>query len=143
MAQILHHPQALIDLAGGQLPLAMVGTSSILPHVKAGRARVIAVTSAKRWWTLPEVPTLTESGLPGFEFYHWIGVFGPAKLPRDVVMRLNEEIRRVLAAAPIQKRLTAVGLEIAPGTPEQLAADVREGMQRWGKVIAEAKLEFK
>lgn len=135
--------QALIDLAGGQLPLAMVGTSSILPHAKAGRARVIAVTSAKRWWTLPDVPTLIESGLAGYEFYHWIGVFGPAKLPREVVTRLNTEIGRVLASAPIRERLTAAGLEIAPGTPEQLAADVRDGMQRWGKVIAEAKLELK
>ena len=135
--------QALIDLAGGQLPLAMVGTSSILPHAKAGRARVIAVTSSKRWWTLPEVPTLIESGLPGYEFYHWIGVFGPAKLPHEIVTRLNGEIGRVLAAAPIRERLTAAGLEIVPGTPEQLAADVRDGMQRWGKVIADAKLEFK
>jgi tripartite-type tricarboxylate transporter receptor subunit TctC len=135
--------QALIDLAGGQLPLAMVGTSSILPHAKSGRARVIAVTSGKRWWTLPDVPTLIESGFAGYEFYHWIGVFGPAKLPRDIVARLNTEIGRVLASAPMRERLTAAGLEIAPGTPEQLAADVREGMQRWGKVIADAKLEFK
>ncbi|MPZ44881.1 MAG: tripartite tricarboxylate transporter substrate binding protein [Betaproteobacteria bacterium] len=135
--------QAIIDLAGGQLQLAMVGASSILPQAKAGRARVIAVTSGKRWWTLPEVPTLIESGLVGYEFYHWIGVFGPAKLPRDIVSRLNGEIGRVLASPPIRERLTAAGLEIAPSTPEQLAADVREGMQRWGKVIADAKLEFK
>jgi tripartite-type tricarboxylate transporter receptor subunit TctC len=135
--------QAIIDLAGGQLPLAMVGTSSILPMAKAGRARVIAVTSGKRWWTLPDVPTLIESGLPGYEFYHWIGVFGPAKLPADIVGRLNTEIARVLASAPIRERLTAAGLEIAPSTPEQLAAEVRDGMQRWGKVIADAKLELK
>jgi tripartite-type tricarboxylate transporter receptor subunit TctC len=89
------------------------------------------------------VPTLIESGFAGYEFYHWIGVFGPAKLPRDIVARLNTEIGRVLASAPMRERLTAAGLEIAPGTPEQLAADVREGMQRWGKVIADAKLEFK
>ena len=135
--------QAIIDLAGGQLPLAMVGTSSILPQVKAGRARVIAVTSGKRWWTLPEVPTLIESGLAGYEFYHWIGAFGPPKLPREIVARLNAEIGRILGSPLVRDRLTAAGLEIAPGTPEQLAAEVREGMQRWGKVIADAKLEIR
>lgn len=135
--------QAIVDLAGGQLPLAMLGTSSIMPQVKTGRARVIAVTSAKRWWALPDVPTLVESGFAGYEFYHWIGVFGPAKLPREIVARLNAEIARVLASPPIRDRLTAAGLEIAPGTPDQLAAEVREGMQRWGKVITQAKIEFR
>lgn len=134
--------QAIIDLAGGQLPLAMVGTSSIMPQAKAGRARIIAVTSGKRWWALPNVPTLVESGWAGFEFYHWIGVFGPPKLPREIVTRLNGEVGRVLASGPIRDRLTAAGLEIAPSTPDQLAAEVRSGMQRWGKVIADAKIEF-
>jgi tripartite-type tricarboxylate transporter receptor subunit TctC len=134
--------QAIIDLAGGQLPLAMVGASSILPQAKAGRARVIAVTSAKRWPTFPEVPTLIESGLAGYEFYHWIGVFGPAKLPPQIVSRLNAEIARALASPPVRDRLTASGLELVPGTPEELGAMVREGMQRWRKVIADAKLEI-
>jgi tripartite-type tricarboxylate transporter receptor subunit TctC len=135
--------QAIIDHAGGQLPVAMVGSSSILPQVKAGRARVIAVTSATRWPLYPDVPTLAESGLVGYEFYHWIGVFGPAKLPQNIVARLNAEIGRILTSPAVRDRLTASGLELVPSTPDQLGVMVREGMQRWSKVIAEAKLEFK
>jgi tripartite-type tricarboxylate transporter receptor subunit TctC len=135
--------QAIIDLAGGQLPLAMVGSSSILPQVKAGRARVIAVTSGKRWPTLPDAPTLIEAGFPDFEFYHWIGVFGPAKLPPEIVARLNGEIARALALPVLRERLTASGLELAPCTPEELGAMVRQGMERWGKVIRDGKLEFR
>jgi len=135
--------QAIIDLAGGQLPVAMVGSSSILPQVKAGRARVIAVTSAKRWPLYPDVPTLAESGLAGYEFYHWIGVFGPAKLPQNIVARLNAEIARSLTSPAVRDRLTASGLELVPSTPDELGTLVREGMQRWSKVIADAKLEFK
>jgi len=79
---------------------------------------------------------------PGFDIYHWIGVFGPAKLPKEIVARLNAEIGRILAAPAVRERLAASGLEAAPGTPQQLEALVRDGMERWGKLIAELKLEL-
>jgi len=134
--------QAMTDLAGGQLPFVLVGTSTALPQQKAGRARIIAVTSAKRSSVLPDVPTLAEAGVPGIDVYHWVGVIAPPKLPRDIVARMNAEIARALAQPLVHERLTASGLEIAPTTPEQFGAMIRDGMQRWGKVIAEAKLEL-
>jgi tripartite-type tricarboxylate transporter receptor subunit TctC len=91
----------------------------------------------------PQTVTMIEAGFPGFEFYHWIGVFGPAKLPPNIVARLNAEIARALALPVLRERLTAAGLELAPGTPEELGAMVRQGMERWGKVIKDAKLEFR
>lgn len=135
--------QAMIDLAGGQLAVVMVGTSTALPHQRAGRARILAVTTAQRSPVLPDVPTLAEAGVPGFDIYHWIAVFGPPKLPREVVARLNGEIARALSDPRVRERLSALGLQPAASTPEQLQALVREGMERWGKVIADAKLELK
>jgi tripartite-type tricarboxylate transporter receptor subunit TctC len=134
--------QAMIDLAGGQLPVAMVGTSTALPHQRAGRARILAVTTKKRSAVLPDVPTLAEAGVPGFDVYHWIGVLGPPQLPRAIVARLNAEIVRALQSAQVRERLTALGLEPTSSTPEEFRALIRDGMQRWGKVIAEAKLEL-
>jgi tripartite-type tricarboxylate transporter receptor subunit TctC len=135
--------QAMIELAGGQLPVAMVGTSTALPHQRAGRARILAVTTAKRSAVLPDVPTLAEAGVPGFDIYHWIGVLAPPKLPREIVARLNAEIVRALQSAPVRDRLQAMGLEPTPSTPEQMRALIRSSMERWGKVIADTKLDLK
>lgn len=134
---------AVIDLAGGQLPIVLVGTSTALPQHRAGRARIIAVTSAKRSAALPDIPTLAEAGVPGFDVYHWIGVFAPVKVAPEVVARLNSEIGRILMSPAVHERLTAAGLEVAPSTPEELGTLVRDGMARWGKLVAEMKLELK
>jgi tripartite-type tricarboxylate transporter receptor subunit TctC len=97
----------------------------------------------KRVPALPNVPTLAESGLPQFDIYHWIGLFGPAKLPRDIVARLNAEVGRALAHPTVKERLTNQGLELMPTTPEQLGQQVRDGMQRWGQLIADARIELR
>ena len=135
--------QAIIDLAGGQVPVVLVGSSTVIPQHRAGRARIIAVTSAKRSAALPDVPTLAEAGLAGFDIYHWIGILGPAKLPKEVVARVNGEVGRILRSPAVRERLEAVGLEPSPSTPQHMAALIRDGMERWGKLIADLKLELK
>lgn len=134
--------QTMIDLVAGQLNLALVGTSTVIQQHRAGKARIIATTAMKRVPALPDIPTLAESGLPQFDIYHWIGVFGPAKLPREVVARFNAEVTRALSSPAVKERLTNQGLELMPTTPEQLGAQVREGMERWGRLIADARLEL-
>lgn len=134
--------QAIIDLAGGQLPVVLVGSSTVIPQHRAGRARILAVTSAKRSPALPDTPTLAEAGVAGFDIYHWIGVFAPAKLPQAIVARYNAEIGRILASSAVKDRLTAAGLEVAPSTPEQLGSYVRDGIERWARLIADIKLEL-
>jgi len=134
---------AMIDLASGQLSVVLVGTSTALPLNRTGRARVIAVTSAKRSPVLPEVPTLIEAGVPGFDIYHWIGVFGPTGMPQSIVQRWHAEIGRALATPAVRERLTSSGLDVAPSTPQELGALVREGIQRWSKLIGEAKLDLR
>lgn len=135
--------QTMIDLVSGQLQLALVGTSTVIQHHRAGRARIVATTAAKRVPALPNVPTLAESGLPQFDIYHWIGLFGPAKLPRDIIARMNSEVARALAHPTVKERLTNQGLELMPTSPEQLGQQVRDGMQRWGQLIADAKIELR
>jgi tripartite-type tricarboxylate transporter receptor subunit TctC len=135
--------RAVVDLVGGQVPLVVVGASTAMPQHRAGRARIIAVTTAKRSPALPDVPTLDEAGVPGFDIYHWIGVIGPPNLPREIVARLNAEIVRALASPVVHERFSPSGLQIQPSTPEQMSALIRDSMQRWGKVIAEAKLKLK
>jgi len=134
--------QTMIDLLAGQLNLALVGTSTVIQQHRAGKARIIATTALKRVPALPDVPTLAEAGLPRFDIYHWIGVFGPAKLPKEIVARLNAEVTRALNVPTVKERLTNQGLELMPTTPEGLGSQVREGMQRWGQLIADARLEL-
>lgn len=134
--------QTMIDLVAGQLNLALVGTSTVIQQHRAGKARIIATTALKRVPALPDIPTLAEAGLPQFDIYHWIGVFGPAKLPREIVARMNAEVTRALSTPNVKERLTNQGLELMPTTPEQLGAQVRDGMQRWGQLIADVRLEL-
>jgi tripartite-type tricarboxylate transporter receptor subunit TctC len=123
------------DLLAGQIPLMFVDISISLPHVRAGRLRALAVTGGKRSLQLPDVPTIAESGLPGFDVTAWFGVFAPAGTPRDIVTRLNADIVRGLAVPEVRERLLAVGLEAVTGTPEQLGAFVKSEIAKWGRVV--------
>lgn len=129
---------AIIDLLAGQIPLMFVDTSTSLPHVRAGRLRALAVTSAKRDPQLPNVPTVAESGLPGFEVNAWFGVFVPAGTPREIVNRLNADIVRGLAAPEVRERLLALGVEPVTSTPEQFAAFVKSEIAKWGRVVRQS-----
>jgi tripartite-type tricarboxylate transporter receptor subunit TctC len=146
--QMLHVPYkgdspALIDLVAGQVHL-MFGTAvSFLPYVQAGRLNALAVTNPKRSPIVPNVPTVAESGLAGFEALQWFGVFVPAGASRDLVGKLNADIVRALKLPDVRERMTALGAEVVGSTPEQFAAFQKADTQKWAKVVkaSGAKIE--
>ena len=135
--------QVVGDLLAGQLQLASMGFPVAMPHVQSGRLRAIAVTGSKRSPLLAQVPTVAETGLPGFEVTSWYGVFGPAALPREIVARLNTEISAAVTAPELKERLAALGAEPSTKSPEQFAQYVRDEIAKWAKVVKEsgAKLD--
>jgi tripartite-type tricarboxylate transporter receptor subunit TctC len=130
--------QMVGDLIAGQVQLASIGLPPAMPYVKSGRLRVIAVTGAKRSPLLPDVPTVAEAGLPGFDVTSWYGMFGPAALPRDTVNKVNADIAAVLAAPDMKERLAGSGADPAPTSPEELGKLVREEVAKWAKVVADS-----
>jgi tripartite-type tricarboxylate transporter receptor subunit TctC len=125
----------IIDLIGGHLHVSSIGFPGAMPHVKTGRLRPIAVTSAKRSSLLPDLPTIAESALPGFDVTSWYGVFGPAKLPGEIVTRLNTEIRALMDAEDVKSKLAGVGAEVETNSPQEFAKLVRSEIDRWAKVV--------
>ena len=137
---IVHVPykgtqQAASDLIGGQIDILCDNLASMLPLVKGGRVRALAVTSLKRTAALPDLPTLDEAGVPGFELTGWAGMATPAGVPRDIVLRLNTEINKALASPAVQKGIPSRGGTGMGGTPEQFAEHVRRETERLGKLI--------
>jgi len=126
---------AATDLISGQTQMMSGDLSTLLPHVKSGRMHALAVTSERRSSLLPGMPTIAESGVPGYEASGWFGVLVPAGTPATIVERLNNTIAKGLAAADARERLGALGGEVASGSPEQFAAHVRRESAKWGKVI--------
>lgn len=106
-----------------------------LPYVKAGKLRGIAVTSAARSRSAPEIPTMAESGVPGYELYEWNALFAPAGTPATIIATLNSETRKIIEMPDVQQRFFQFGAEAAPGTPEQLASYVRGEISKWDKVV--------
>jgi tripartite-type tricarboxylate transporter receptor subunit TctC len=132
---------AITDVLGGQLPLVAVNAVEVQPHVKAGTLRVVAALSAQRVSTLRDVPTIAESGYPGFEASVWHALIAPKGTPKEVVDRMNAEVRKALAAPEVKERLAALGAEVSPSTPEQLAGLVRSERARYEKLIREADIK--
>ena len=134
---------AITELIGGQVQLMFAGIVPIDPHVKAGRVRGIAVSSAKRSAAVPQVPTITESGLPGFEVVGWYGVLAPAHTPQAIIDRLHREFLRILQTPEIRDRLTSEGAEPVGNSPAEFTAFLKTDIARWAKVIkaAGAKLD--
>lgn len=138
--QMLHVPYkgdtpALIDLTGGQVSL-MFGTAvSFLPYVKAGKLNALAVTNPKRSPTLPDILTIAESGLPGFEALQWFGIFAPAGTPADAVSTLHAEIVKALKLPDVQERLTSLGADVFGNTPAEFAAFLKADAAKWAKVV--------
>jgi tripartite-type tricarboxylate transporter receptor subunit TctC len=130
--------QLIGDLLAGQVQLASMGLPPAMLHLKAGKLRAIAVTGARRSTLLPEVPTVSESALPGFDVTSWYGMFGPAGLPRDVVAKIGSDIAAVLATSDVKERLASSGADPAPSTPDELGRLVREEIAKWAKVVAES-----
>ena len=133
---------AVTDVLAGHVSLMFNSMPSVLQHVKSGRLKGIAVGSAKRSPAAPAIPTVAESGVPGFEYVTWYGMFAPAATPKDIVSKLNGELVRVLHDKDVAQRLEREGAEPAPGTPEQLARYMRSEHEQWKKTIAAAKIRI-
>ena len=131
---------AITDVLGGQVPLVAVNAVEVLPHVKAGKLKVLAALSAERVSTLADAPTIAESGYKGFEANVWHAFIAPKGTPAAVVEKLNAEIRKALAAPDVKERLAALGAEVSPSTPQELGAMVRAEHDRYGKLIRDAKI---
>src|SRR5712671_6865425 len=130
--------QLVGDLLAGQVQLASMGLPVAVPHVQSGKLRAIAVTGAARSSLLPEVPTVSEAGLPGFEVTSWYGVFGPAGLPAGIVAKLNAEIAIAVTATDVKERLAALGAEPSVKAPDQFARYVRQEITKWAKVVKDS-----
>ena len=132
--------QAITDTIGGQLPLVAVNALEVLPHVKSGKLKVLAVLSATRSAIFPDVPTIAESGFAGFEASVWYGLLAPAATPKPVVARLHAEVQKALQTPEVRARMTGVGGEVNPGTAEQFGALLHSERIRYEKLIREANI---
>lgn len=130
--------QGATDVISGQVQLYVSSIPTLIGHVKSGKMRPLAVTSAKRVDDLAQVPTIAESGYKGFEAVTWFGILGPANLPKDVVAKLNADINKALKDAEVQKKLGDQGADVAGSTPEQFAKLIREDIARWGTIVKES-----
>jgi tripartite-type tricarboxylate transporter receptor subunit TctC len=126
---------AITELIGGGIQLMIVNTPVSGPHAQAGRVRALGISSSQRSATYPDVPTIAESGVPGFEVVAWGGIVGPARMPADIVARLNAEIRTALASPAVRDAYKALGAETAPSTPEQFRELSRVETAKWAKVV--------
>jgi tripartite-type tricarboxylate transporter receptor subunit TctC len=133
---------AIQDTMGGQVDILFDTTVAAQQHIDGGRLRPLAVTSAKRLATLPNVPTIAEGGLPGFEVVSWQAIFVPAKTPQPIVTRLNTEIGKILASADMQERLAKLGMLSQAMTPDQIQAFQKAEIVKWGEVVKAANIKL-
>jgi tripartite-type tricarboxylate transporter receptor subunit TctC len=140
---LLHVPykgtgQAVTDLLAGHVNLMFAPAQTVMPYVQAGRLRALAVTGAKRSETLPNLPTLAESGLPGYEAVGWFGLLAPAATPKAAVARASADVNRVLAQREVRDRILALGSEVSGNSPEEFARFIRDDQAKWSKLMKEA-----
>lgn len=128
-------PAAATAVATGEVQAHFAPIATIMPHVRAGRAKLIAMSSAKRFSPMPDTPTVAEQGFPGFDSYGWNGILAPAGTPREIILRMNREINEALKLPDIKTLLANQNIEAAGGTPEQFAALIKREAERWGPVI--------
>lgn len=132
---------ALTDLVGGQVQLMFANVGPALPFVKSGRLKSLGVTSPARFSVTPDIPTVAEAGLPGFEMVPWIGFCAPAGTPREIVLKLNAEINKALRNPEVQKAFAATGAETAPMTTEQMDTFVKNDIAKWIQVVKAANIK--
>jgi tripartite-type tricarboxylate transporter receptor subunit TctC len=132
---------AMQDLLGGQIPAMVATPVTALPHVKAGKIRALATTGASRPPLMPDVPTVAESGYPGYEATNWYAYYAPAGTPKDVLARLHKELVDALNAPDVREQLDRQGVEAKPGTPEALTKYMERELATWGKVVKAAKIQ--
>lgn len=135
-------PQAMLDTISGEVNMYISDMIVAMPHIKSGRIRALAVTSSARSSTMPELPTVAESGpLPGYEILGLFALFAPTGTPAEIVAKLNDAVRKASASPDLRTRLGALGLEVLPSTPAELGARMRMEKQRWTKVAKQAGIE--
>jgi tripartite-type tricarboxylate transporter receptor subunit TctC len=144
---ILHVPykgssQALTDVMAGQVTMLFDNAPSSMPYVQQGKLRAIAVTSLKRMPTLPDVPTIDESGVKGYESLSWSGIVAPAATPKAVIAKLNAAIEKVLAQEDVRKQFANLGVEAVGGPPEAFTRQIRTESEKWGKVVKAANIRL-
>jgi tripartite-type tricarboxylate transporter receptor subunit TctC len=130
--------QATSEVVAGQIQMTFSQPAVMLPHGKAGRLRVLGVTSLKRLNSWPEAPPVAEAGLPGFEASSWQGVLAPARTPKPIIDRLHQEIVKALHSPEVERRLLVEGSEIGGGPPEAFATHIRSEIAKWTRVVKEA-----
>lgn len=128
-------PQAMTDLLGGRVQVMFAPASTALPHIKAGTLKVLAVSSARCTESAPELSTIAESGLAGFETSVWFGLLAPAGTPKEIIERLNREANRALADATVKTQFAAQGIDAMGGTPEQFTAYIKDETAKWARVV--------
>jgi tripartite-type tricarboxylate transporter receptor subunit TctC len=134
-------PQAMTDLVAGRVQLMFASSSTSVPQIREGKLRAVVTTLPKRSPLLPEVPSIAEAGMPQFSITSWAGLFGPAKLPRDVVERLNREFGAAMARADVQAAMERQAFALSPSSPEQLAAFVKEQMESYRRTLQAAGVQ--
>ena len=144
--RMLHVPykgssQVMPDLLAGRVNVMFNSVAAFAPFIKDGRLRPLAVTSPRRLAAWPDVLTMSEAGLPGFEASAWYAVYGPAGTPRDIVLRLNREIHRIVDLPTSREKYAALGLEAVRSTPEDLAAATRDDLAKWTRIIREKNIK--
>jgi len=133
---------AIADLSVNRVQLLYSDLAALLPFVKSGQVRALAVTTPKRSSLLPDLPTMSEAGVPGYDATSWYGILGPAGLPRDIVMRLNGEFARIVHGADVKGRFAAMGIESVTGTPEEFAHYIRGQVVKWSEVAKSSGVEL-
>jgi tripartite-type tricarboxylate transporter receptor subunit TctC len=143
--EILHVPYKgsgplTTDLLGGQIAMSFDTVTPVLQHIRSGKLRALAVTTAKRSSALPDVPTLDEAGLKGFDIGTWFGVLAPAATPKDIVARLNAEIVKVIQSPDFRKRMNEIGAEPVGNTPDQMARQIKDETAKFARLVKDAKV---
>ena len=126
---------AMLDLMSGQVPMMFINFDSAVPHVKAGKMRALAVSSLTRRAALPDVPTVAESGFPGFEAESWTGISGPPNMPADIVEKINAAMLQAVQMPDVRERFAGLGLDAAPVSPERMKVFVKNEVEKWGKAV--------
>ena len=145
-ANLTHIPykgggQAMTDVLGGNIPLVYTAIAGAIPHVKSGKLHAVAVSSAKRASSLPDVPTFIENGVSDFESNSWVALLAPAKTPKPIVDKLNAELNAVLNDADVRERLNGMGISATPGTADKFGEDLKRDLARYGQVVKAANIK--
>ena len=146
-ANLVHVPykgggQAMTDVLGGNIPLVYTAIAGAMPHIKSGKLHPIAVSSAQRALSLPDVPTFVESGVADFDINSWVGLLAPAKTPKPIIDKLNAELNAVLSDPQVRERLNGMGITATPGSAEKFGQDIQRDLTRYGPVVKAAGIKL-